>query len=137
MNQKRKKVIDMYYAGLPFSEIAKETGYKETSVRSILSQEGLCYRQKVLDKKHAEVIRLCNEGMSNTKISKVTGYSEGTISSILIKYGVRRYIKHDTYDEDDIDTSSLQFAIERKPKFEKVICNGKEYTDITDAIVGS
>lgn len=137
MNQKRKKVIDMYYAGLPFSEIAKETGYKEASVRSILSQEGVCYRKKMHDKKHAEVIRLCNEGVSNTNISKITGYSEGTISRILIQYGIRRYVKHDAYEEDDIDTDTLQFAVERKPKFERVICNGKEYTDITDAIVGS
>lgn len=137
MNQRHKKILEMYHAGAAFEDIGKATGYKETSVRSILSKLGVCNRRKFQYEKYSQIVKLYDQGRNNTQIALLTGVSPSTVTQVLKNYGIRRYIKHDAYEEDDIDTDTLQFAVERKPKFERVICNGKEYTDITDAIVGS
>ena len=135
--QKRQQLKEMHNAGKSTKEIADALGYKESSVKSILCQEG------IRKKKGAEVdtevlIGMRQNGKTLEEISRATGMSRGAISTKLVDAGYRKIAKREVYKEDF--GSSLIYAKKKIPKRERLVCRiqpnrTKTYIDVTEEFV--
>lgn len=130
---KSDKVMKLYESGSSIEEIAKELGYKKSSVKTILGKAGL-QRRKFAKNYHETIVRMSDEGKSVREIAEVIGMSYVTTSNYMQETGIRRknYRVSPTEEERIVN---MQFAV-RKPVVRKVIYSGRVWVDVTEVIAG-
>lgn len=126
------KVRTMHANGMTIPQMAKELGYKESSMGVMLRQAGI--RRKVdADDYLEQMIQMRSEGKTTKEISDATGLTMAWVSKKLVGAGCRKTINHDIPREPEIDESKLTYAKPRKAP-EKVVEGGKRWIDMTEAV---
>lgn len=126
------KVRTMHANGMTIPQMAKELGYKESSMGVILRQAGI--RRKVdADDYLEQMIRMRSDGKTTKEISDATGLTIAWVSKKLVGAGCRKTIAHDIPREPVIDESKLTYAKPRKAP-ERMVEGGKRYVDILDTL---
>lgn len=128
----RELVFKLYEEGISYKGISEQTGYCISTIAGMLSRAGKCKRTKMYEEKIDEILELYRQGLNNKEIASQIGCSAGNVGKVLNEHGIYRRI---TSVNEEVDESNLQFAEPKKMNFEKVVINGKQYTDITDAFL--
>ena len=82
----RKKIIVMAAQGGKVSEIMKETGQTDATIRRICADAGIGlerHPEKMTDERRAEILKLSESGLSAPQIVMQTGIPESTVRKII------------------------------------------------------
>lgn len=86
--QVRKQIIVMAAQGGKVSEIMKETGQTDATIRKICADAGIeleRHPEKMTDERRAEILKLSESGLSAPQITMQTGVPESTVRKIIRK----------------------------------------------------
>lgn len=130
--EKKHRVLrSMYEQGSSLAEIAEATGYKESSVATLLNKTGAGRRKRRMEDYMPKMLQMRREGKTLEEISRETGFTISGICTKLNRHGCRKNIMHNIYGETEMpDGTGLTYAASRK-KMEKITVNGREYVDVT------
>ena len=135
---KSDRVKQLYESGRSIEEIARELGYKTSSVKTILGCKGV-KRRKFTRDYHDTIAAMAAVGKSTQEIAGCVGISAYSISKYMHEAGIRdRSRQHQAVSEEMMERmlDNLQFAEERPPVVKKVECGGKRWVDVTDYYLG-
>lgn len=122
-NERQKQVREMFLQNISTTEIANNLGVAPSTVRKDIRQLGIRKDKTFIDSK---IIRMHLEGLNHIEIGFEVDLSPRYVGKILKKYGYSREAR----TEDSLIDANIKYA-DSKVVLEKIIINGKLYTDIT------
>ena len=121
--ERQKQVREMFLQNISTTEIANNLGASPSTVRKDIRQLGIRKDKTFIDGK---IIRMHLEGSSHIEIGFEVNLSPTYVGKILKKYGYSREAR----TEDSLIDKNTKYA-KNRVVLEKIIINGKKYTDIT------
>ena len=123
------KMRQLHEEGKTIEEIAEATGYKASSVNTMLGKTGV-QRTRKIDPYMPTIIEMRKNGVSVKEIAEEVGFNASYVSHVLCKVGYRKVRKDRTPSESSIDTEKLVYA-DNTVKIPRIVIGGKKYLDVT------
>lgn len=123
--ERYKQVIALYKSGKSLEDIATATGYKVSSVKTIINSLGVSIAPPEID--NNLIIQMRKDGKTLKEIGNVVGLSAASVSLRLDKAGYKK-AKH----RADMDVPVHSYAVQRRAKM--CVVGGKRYADLSPLI---
>lgn len=116
-------------------EIAEMTGRSIAIINGLFSKYKIARRRREIPQSKIDTIyRMRKAGSSAREIADKTGCGLSTVKKYIKAAGLVPERKRKVEFELEPEFPAI-FAVQRKPKIEKVVINGKRYIDITDIFI--
>ena len=133
--ENRNKIKELYESGNTFEEISAETGYKVSSIKTILCSLSVRYG-KDNNEAYAKALQMRKDGKLIKDISKEVGINEGSLSTYFCKNGLRTK-GEDTIpkEETNVDYADIESLSHAQPRMARIYNDGgKKWVDVTEKL---